>query len=100
MKTYNLAKLEKVELLDVWPHEAHDFTPWLAEESNLEMLGDAIGIELELIETESSVGSFSVDIYASEVGTSRKVVIEISSRRPTTITWARSLPMPLARMPR
>ena len=76
MKTYSLDKLERRELQEVWQHEAHDFTPWLAEESNLEMLGDAIGIELELIETESSVGSFSVGIYASEIGTSRKVVIE------------------------
>ena len=76
MKTYNLDKLERRELQDVWPHEALDFTPWLSEDANLRMLGDAIGIELELIETESSVGSFNVDIFAREAGTSRKVVIE------------------------
>lgn len=73
---YNLDKLKKVDLRDVWPHEAFDFTKWLSEEPNLTMLSSAVGIELELIETESSVGSFNVDIYAQEAGTGRKVIIE------------------------
>lgn len=73
---YNLDKLKKVELRDVWPHEALDFTKWLSEEPNLAMLSFAAGIELELIEAESSVGSFNVDIYAQEAGTGRKVIIE------------------------
>ena len=73
---YNLDKLKKVDLRDAWPHEALDFTKWLSEESNLAMLSSAVGIELELIETESSVGSFNVDIYAQEAGTGRKVIIE------------------------
>lgn len=76
MKTYNLDTIQKVPLREVWPHEAHDFTKWLAEEQNLATLGMAVGIELELIETESSVGSFNVDIYAQEPGTGRKVIIE------------------------
>ena len=53
---YSLDKLKKVELRDVWPHEAFDFTRWLSEEPNLAILSSAVGIELELIETESSVG--------------------------------------------
>ena len=73
---YNLDKLKKVELRDVWLHEALDFTRWLSEEPNLAILSSAVGIELELIETESSVGSFNVDIYAREAGTGRKVIIE------------------------
>ncbi len=78
MKTvrYNLDKLKQIDLRDVWPHEALDFTKWLSEEPNLAMLGSAIGIELELIETESSVGLFNVDIYAQEASTGRRVVIE------------------------
>lgn len=76
MKTYNLDTIQKVPLREVWPHEAHDFTKWLADEQNLATLGMAVGIELELIETESSVGSFNVDIYAQESGTGRKVIIE------------------------
>ena len=72
-----LGKMTRItDLRSVWPHEANDFTKWLAEEENLSLLGDAIGIELELEERESSVGSFSVDILAKESGTNRRVIIE------------------------
>ena len=72
-----LGKLEEMdELRSVWPHEALDFTPWLAQEDNLTILSDAIGIDITVDETESSVGSFSVDILASETGTDRKIIIE------------------------
>lgn len=71
-----LSHIEKVDLREVWAHEAHDFTQWLAEEENLSALGDVIGIDLELIEFESSVGSFNADIYAAECGSSRTVIIE------------------------
>lgn len=73
---YDLDHLKKVELRKVWPHEALDFTKWLSSPANLNMLGEAVGVDLGLIETESSVGSFNVDIYAQEAGTGRKVIIE------------------------
>lgn len=76
MVKYNLDKLKKIDLRDVWKHEAFDFTRWLSEENNLAMLSSAIGVELELVETESSVGSFSADIYAQETGTGRRAIIE------------------------
>ena len=75
-RQYKLGQIETVDLRDVWPHEALDFTKWLSENENLEILSEAVGIELELVETESSVGSFNVDIFADEVGTGRKVIIE------------------------
>ncbi len=71
-----LSHIEKVELRKVWANEAQDFTKWLSEEESLASLGEAMGIDLELIETESSVGSFSADIFAQEIGSGRKVVIE------------------------
>lgn len=72
-----LGKMIKIDdLRSVWPHEARNFTKWLAEEENLSLLGDTIGIDLEVEETESSVGGFNVDIYAKEVGTERSVIIE------------------------
>lgn len=76
MKTYHLDKLKQVDLRAVWPHEARDFTRWLAEEDNLSLLSSAVGIDLELIETESPVGAFSVDMYAQESGSGRRVIIE------------------------
>lgn len=73
----NLGKLKEVkELRKVWPHEALDFTPWLAEDENLSLLADAVGLEITLDETESSVGDFNVDIFATETGTDRKIIIE------------------------
>ena len=53
-----------------------DFTPWLAEDDNLTLLADAVGLEITVDETESSVGDFNVDIYATETGTDRKIIIE------------------------
>lgn len=73
----NLGKLIEIkDLRKVWPHEALDFTPWLSEEENLSLLADAAGLEITLNETESSVGEFNVDIYATETGTDRKIIIE------------------------
>ena len=71
-----LSKLEKVDLREVWKHEAINFTNWLAESENLESLSDEIGIDISLIQTEASVGSFNVDILAEEENTGRKIVIE------------------------
>ena len=72
-----LSTLEEIkDLRTVWPHEAQDFTPWLAQDDNIALLSDAVGLDIVVDETESSVGDFSVDIYASEVGTSRRVIIE------------------------
>lgn len=64
------------DLRKIWPHEAIDFTPWLAEEENMALLADALGIEITVDETEAGVGDFHVDIYASETGTERKIIIE------------------------
>lgn len=73
----NLGKLEKItDLRKVWPHEALDFTPWLAQDDNIAMLSDAIGIDISVDETESMVGSFNVDIYATETDTGNKIIIE------------------------
>ena len=72
-----LGYLEKIEDLRlVWKNEAYDFTPWLAEEDNMNILGDTIGIDISEISTESSVGGFSADIVAKETGTDRIIVIE------------------------
>lgn len=71
-----LSKLEKVDLREVWKHEALDFTNWLAKPENLELLSDEIGIDIALIRTEAIVGNFNVDILAEEENTGRKIVIE------------------------
>ena len=72
-----LGKLEQItDLRSVWKHEAKDFTPWLAKEENLEILSETVGIDIVLEEQESNVGDFSVDLYATEEGTGRRIIIE------------------------
>lgn len=75
MKTA-LSKLNRVELRDVWEHEALDFTNWLAQQENLDSLSEEIGVDIKLIKTEASVGKFSVDILAEEEASGRKIIIE------------------------
>ena len=72
----NLGKLKKVELREAWKHEATNFTQWLAQDENLTLLGDEIGFDIKLLQTEAAVGSFSVDILAEEENTGRKIIIE------------------------
>lgn len=74
--TLKLGKLKKVDLREYWKHEALDFTRWLAQPENLEELGNEIGVDITLIQTEAGVGRFSADILAQEETTGRKIVIE------------------------
>lgn len=69
-----LSKIKRLNLRDVWAKEASDFTPWLAE--NIEELGEALGMDLELEAKEANVGDFSLDLLAKDLGTSRTVVVE------------------------
>ena len=67
-------ELKDVPLREAWPHEADDFTPWLAD--NLHRLSQAIGVDLELEDTEVAVEGFSADILARIPSDNSMVVIE------------------------
>ena len=69
-----LGKIERVDPTDIWPNEARDFTPWLAE--HIADLGEALGLDLEWQSTEAPVGPFALDILAREAGRERPVIIE------------------------
>ena len=78
-----LHTLEKVNLREIWKHEAHNFTQWLAMEDNISLLLDEIGVTAENIVSEDSAGKFNVDITADEVGTGKKIVIENQLEKTT-----------------
>jgi hypothetical protein len=73
------ASLESQDVREYWEHEGQDFTPWLAEDIRTEgesELEDALGLDLEVIQEEKSVGRYNVDILAEVVDDNRNVVIE------------------------
>ncbi len=69
-----LGELKWLGPRQVWPDEARDFTPWLAE--NLSRLSDVLGMDLELTSREAAVGDFSCDLLARDLGTGHIVIIE------------------------
>src|SRR5712692_154406 len=71
-----LGRLVSLSLREVWPHEARDFTLWLAEVENISLLGETLNLgDLEVVRTEYPVGSFSIDILARDAN-GDAVVIE------------------------
>jgi hypothetical protein len=75
MKTL-LGRLQKVDLREVWVNESANFTPWLAQDDNILLLGEAIGIDMEVQTLEKEVGPFRADIVCRETQGDRTVLIE------------------------
>lgn len=81
MNTQPLGRLQQVDLREAWASESSDFTPWLAQEDNLKLLGDTIGIELELESQEKNVGPFRADLLCKDTATDHWVLIENQRER-------------------
>ena len=76
MTTTNLGRLQKVDLREAWTSESNHFTPWLAQDENLRLLGETIGIDLELESQEKEVGPFRADILCKDTANDTWVLIE------------------------
>jgi hypothetical protein len=76
MPTPSLSRLQQVPIRDIWPTKPQGFTPWLASPENLPLLGDAIGLRLELQSTEESVGEFRADIVCKTIPEGELVLVE------------------------
>jgi hypothetical protein len=76
MPAPSLSRLQQVPIRDIWPTEPQGFTPWLASPENLPLLGEAIGLRLELQSTEESVGDFRADIVCKSIPEGDLVLIE------------------------
>lgn len=100
--TIELGRLATVTPREVWPHEAHDFTPWLL--ANVDVLSDLLGMDLELTAAEHPVGNFSLDLIGQDTATGERVIVEnqlevsdhthlgqiityAAGTDPTTIVW-------------
>lgn len=74
MVTQEPGTIERVDIRRIWANEATDFTPWLA--NNLDVLGKALGLDLEFQAREAPIGAYSLDILARDVQGGRPVAIE------------------------
>jgi len=69
-----LGKLEPLNPRKVWPHEAHDFTPWLLD--NADALADVLGIDMELSAAEHPVGGYSLDLLGKDLTNNCVLIVE------------------------
>ena len=72
----NLKTLTPVDLNKVWETEPQHFTPWLAKEENLTLLGETLGIDLELEAQEVNIGGFRADLLCKNTVDGSWVLIE------------------------
>jgi hypothetical protein len=72
----NLKQLTPVDLSKVWETEPQHFTPWLAREENLTLLGETLGIDLELEAQEVNIGGFRADLLCKNTVDDSWVLIE------------------------
>ena len=97
MTNPTLGRLQKVDIHEIWKNDSSHFTPWLAEPDNIKLLGDTIGMELQVDSVEKEVGRFYADILCKETTSDRYVVIENQIDRTDhdhlgkTITYAAGL---------
>jgi len=69
----HIGRVERLSVTSVWPDEARDFTPWLAD--NIDVIEEACGLRLTVIATERRADFFWVDILAAD-SDNQTVVIE------------------------
>lgn len=80
-----LGKIKVIkDLRSVWKNEANDFTKWLAQEENINLLGDELGLSLQAQETEAGVGSYRLDILATETSEENEVQVVIENQLEST----------------
>jgi len=63
-KKMKIGKLQEVNIRDLWKHEQYDFSAWLSQSDNIELLNEKIGLTLVDINTEAYVGAYRCDIVA------------------------------------
>ena len=71
-----IGKVQRVSIKECWSHEAAEFTPWLAQEENLDELGNTLGFSMEFQEREAAVGKYSLDLRCRDNEDGEPVIIE------------------------
>lgn len=71
-----LGKLEKINLRSFWSHEAYDFTQWLANDENTQLLSDEIGVSIVEVRAEVNIGGYKVDLVGLDEDSGQRIIIE------------------------
>jgi hypothetical protein len=69
-----LGTMKFIDPRTVWPHKAHNFTPWLL--ANAAVLGEVLGMDLVLTAAEHPVGGFALDLIDRDEATGEMVIVE------------------------
>ena len=70
----SLGNLKRIDPREVWENEPKGFTNWLKD--NMDKLSEIMGLEIDIAEQESPVGSFAVDLVGKDLNTNGIVIIE------------------------
>jgi len=70
----HLGRLKALDPRSVWPHDAHDFTPWLLD--NADALADVLGLDIELSAAEHPVGGFALDLVGRDMTNNCVLIVE------------------------
>lgn len=73
MTTVELGRIAPVNIPELWQEDGIEFARWLSE--NLQLLGEALHMDLELVRLQPPSGWFPLNILAKEVGSNASVVI-------------------------
>jgi hypothetical protein len=70
----NIGRLEPVPIRELWKHEERGFSAWL--EANLDVLSEAIGVQLSDPKRELLAGDFQCDLVAEDQNGDRVIIEE------------------------
>lgn len=71
----NLGRLEKVDVTQYWQSATADFAPWLALDDNMQLLGEALNLELEVVLDADQMADRQADLLCRDVKTQGWVLI-------------------------
>lgn len=74
-----IGQLKPVDVRTIWPNEEKNFTPWVASDEGLKLLGEWVGLSLTRGRSEKDIGQFRADIVCDDVSDPQhtaEVVIE------------------------
>jgi hypothetical protein len=68
----NIGRLEPVPIRELWKHEERGFSAWL--ETNLDVLSEAVGVQLSEPKRELLAGDFQCDLVAEDQNGDRVII--------------------------